>query len=47
MLIDYYDFPLLESFNGMNVLSIAQTFELIGVMYGNGEGGKNGNINLS
>lgn len=46
MLIDYYDFPLLEAFNEMNVLGIAQTFELIGVMYGQGIGGKNTNINL-
>ena len=46
MLIDYYDFPLLESFNEMNVIGVAQTFELIGYLYGTGVGSKNGVIIL-
>lgn len=47
MLIDYYDFPLLEAFNEMNVIGVAQTFELIGYLYGIGVGGKNAAIILS
>ena len=46
MLIDYYNFSFLDCFNDMNVLGLAQSFELIGMTYGVGISGANEGIHL-